>query len=439
MTATVAAAIEAATSRYVEKNPKSKPLFEKAKASLPGGNTRTLLYTAPFPIIIRKGDGHKLIDEDGNVYQDFVGEMTAGLFGHSHPRLQEAIISAVKNVGLSLGATNPYEQRYAELICSRFSLDRMRFTNSGTEANLHCLAAARRFTGRRKIMVFRGGYHGSVLSFPSDVSPNNVDLGDWVLVQYNDPDAVKQAFTKNSDIAAVIVEAMQGNGAIPATIEFLKTIRSETTKAGALFIIDEVVTSRLSPGGLRKLVGIEPDLVTLGKYLGGGMPFGAFGGRADIMSVYDPSVTGSLTHNGTFQNNTIMLNAGYVGLSEVYTPDVVELLNNRGEHMRRKLAEVFKGTKFCVTGRGSLMCVHATNTGMQPSQMTCKDDINAVDALDLRKLFWLDMLDAGFWVQPRGSIALNLQIPDEAIKEFIDATARFCDKYRDLVVLPKAS
>lgn len=169
------------------------------------------------------------------------------------------------------------------------------------------------------------------------------------------------------------------------------------------------------------------------------MPFGAFGGRADIMSVYDPSVTGSLTHNGTFQNNTIMLNAGYVGLSEVYTPDVVELLNNRGEHMRRKLAEVFKGTKFCVTGRGSLMCVHATNTGMQPSQMTCKDDINAVDALDLRKLFWLDMLDAGFWVQPRGSIALNLQIPDEAIKEFIDATARFCDKYRDLVVLPKAS
>lgn len=165
--------------------------------------------------------------------------MTAGLFGHSHPRLQEAIISAVKNVGLSLGATNPYEQRYAELICSRFSLDRMRFTNSGTEANLHCLAAARRFTGRRKIMVFRGGYHGSVLSFPSDVSPNNVDLGDWVLVQYNDPDAVKQAFTKNSDIAAVIVEAMQGNGAIPATIEFLKTIRSETTKVSTFHPVEQ--------------------------------------------------------------------------------------------------------------------------------------------------------------------------------------------------------
>lgn len=165
-------------------------------------------------------------------YQDFVGEMSAGLFGHSHPRLQEAIISAVKNVGLSLGATNPYEQRYAELICSRFDIDRIRFTNSGTEANLHCLAAARRYTGRHKIMVFRGGYHGSVLSFPSDASPNNVDLGDWVIVQYNDPDGVKKAFSENKDIAAVIVEAIQGHGVIPATVEFLKTIRDETTKVG---------------------------------------------------------------------------------------------------------------------------------------------------------------------------------------------------------------
>ncbi|KAI1375624.1 PLP-dependent transferase [Hypoxylon crocopeplum] len=439
MSATIAEAIDAATARYADKNPKSKLLFERARESLPGGNTRTLLYTAPFPISIRKGEGHTLIDEDEHIYQDFVGEMTAGLYGHSHPRLQEAIIAAVKDIGLNLGATNPYEQRYAELICSRFGLGRMRFTNSGTEANLHCMAAARRFTGRRKIIVFRGGYHGSVLSFPSDAAPNNVDQGDWILVQYNDANGIKHALSENRDVAAVVVEAMQGNGAISASPEFLKTIRDETTRAGAVFILDEVVTSRLSPGGLRKLVGVEPDLVTMGKYLGGGLPFGAFGGRADIMSVYDPSSPGYLTHNGTFQNNTVMLNAGYIGLSKVYTPDAVELLNNRGEDMRRKLADVFKGTKFCVTGRGSLMCVHATNTGLQPSHMTCKDDIMSVDALDLRKLFWLDMLDAGFWVQPRGSIALNLQIPDEAISEFVEAVAKFCSKYKELIALSDAN
>lgn len=156
--------------------------------------------------------------------------MTAGLYGHNNPPLQEAIVAAVQNIGLNLGATNPYEQRYAKLLCARFGLDRIRFTNSGTEANLHCLAAARRYTNRRKIVVFRGGYHGSVLSFPADAAPNNVDQDDFILVQYNDVNAVRETFLDHQDIAAVIVEAMQGNAAISASVEFLDAIREETTK-----------------------------------------------------------------------------------------------------------------------------------------------------------------------------------------------------------------
>lgn len=184
------------------------------------------------------------------------------------------------------------------------------------------------------------------------------------------------------------------------------------------------------------VLDIEPDLITLGKYLGGGMPFGAFGGRKSIISVYDPSSPKSMIHNGTFQNNTVMLNAGYVGLSEVYTSDAVDILNQRGEDIRQKLQNVFKGTKFSVLGRGSLMCIHATSTGLQSSQISCREDITAVDEIELRRLFWLELLNAGFWVHPRGSIALNLQTPDDAIKEFLQAIAIFCKKYESLIALP---
>lgn len=165
------------------------------------------------------------------------------------------------------------------------------------------------------------------------------------------------------------------------------------------------------------------------------MPFGAFGGRADVMAVYDPTTAGFLIHNGTFQNNTIMLNAGYVGLSEVYTPEVVESLNSRGDALREKLARIFKGTRLSITGRGSLMCIQATSNGLQDYQITCKDDILAVDDLDIRRLFWIEMLNAGFWVQPRGSLALNLQIPDEAITAFSVAVQDFVDRNRAFLAL----
>lgn len=157
--------------------------------------------------------------------------MTAGLYGHSHPRIQHALTSAIHDIGLSLGSTNVHEQRYASLLCARFGLDRIRFTNSGTEANLHCLGAARKFTGRRKVVVFRGGYHGGVLSFADGVAANNVDPGDWIVVQYNDVAGLERAFDGGGEIAAVLVEGIQGAaGFISGSPEFLRAIRGLTTK-----------------------------------------------------------------------------------------------------------------------------------------------------------------------------------------------------------------
>jgi glutamate-1-semialdehyde 2,1-aminomutase len=196
------------------------------------------------------------------------------------------------------------------------------------------------------------------------------------------------------------------------------------------------MSSRLGPSGLKGVLELKPDLLTLGKYLGGGMPFGAFGGRADILNVYDPRTSSSLSHSGTFQNNTLMLSAGWTGASQVYSPEAAEKLNRTGDKLRTALNEALRGTRMCVTGVGSLMCVHATKVGLRPEDIRCKDDVTPVEDMGLKKLFWLTMLDSGFWMQLRGSIALNIQLPDEVISSFVEAVKRFSNKYRDILVLP---
>ncbi|CAG9961950.1 unnamed protein product [Clonostachys byssicola] len=421
-----ATALASAEQRFNDRNPKSFEYHQSAVESLPGGNTRSLLHTAPYPVVMNRGEGSKLFDLDGHVYQDFVGELTAAIYGHSHPRIKEAMMHVLDNVGLSLGATNVYEKKYAELLCARFNIPTVRFANSGTEANLHCVAAARRFTGRRKVVVFRGGYHGSVLSFAFGAAANNVDPQDWLVSQYNDIRALERVFEEHADIAAVLVEAMQGSGGgLAGSQEFLRAIR--------LFILDEVMTSRLHPAGLAATLDEAPDMKTFGKYLGGGMPFGAFGGRQDIMAVYDPRQSGSLAHSGTFQNNTLMLNAGYTGLKEIYTPAAADALNQRGEELRNKLLAVFAGTKFTVTGVGSLMCIHCTTTGVGADEIHCKDDYWPHDYADLKRLFWLEMLEAGYWIHQRGSIALMLTMEPAVIDDFVGQVKEFCIRHQRLV------
>jgi glutamate-1-semialdehyde 2,1-aminomutase len=160
--------------------------------------------------------------------------------------LQDALNHAIYNIGTNLGGTTKYEQRYASLLCERFGLDLLRFSNSGTEANIHALAAARRFTGRRKVIAFRGGYHGSVLAFPNGIAANNVDPGDWILCQYNDVAGLEKAFNDNDDIAAVIMEAMQGSGgSIPGTPRFLDAVRRLSTEVSK-FQVDGLICSKLN-------------------------------------------------------------------------------------------------------------------------------------------------------------------------------------------------
>jgi len=404
----VATALARRLQTYAERHPASRAQHEAACAVLPGGNTRSVLHADPFPITLAGGRGARLHDLDGHEYLDFLGEFTAGLYGHSHPVIRAAIDAALDG-GWNLGGHNRLEARLAELVCRRFpSIERVRFTNSGTEANLMALAAATAFTGRRRIVVFSGGYHGGVLGFGGGGSPVNVPH-DFVVLPYDDAEAFARGFAHvAAEVAAVLVEPMQGaGGCIAASPAFLHSLREACSAAGALLVFDEVMSSRLGPSGLQGRLGIRPDLTTLGKYIGGGMSFGAFGGRAEVMDLFDPGRPGALPHAGTFNNNVLTMAAGIAGLGELYTPEVAVALNARGDALRERLAAIARrrGAPLAWRGIGSLM-----NLVLLPG----------ADAR-LQALYWLGMLERGFWVARRGFVVLSLPLADADLDAFATA------------------
>ncbi|OIW31657.1 PLP-dependent transferase [Coniochaeta ligniaria NRRL 30616] len=431
----LSAAVQAAADRFSARNPRSAALHAEAVNSMPGGNTRTTLHTSPFPVYMRSGRDFRVTSEDGHVYTDFVGEFTAGLYGHSHPVIVEAMRECVATTGLNLGAQTAHEVTYSRALCERFGLERVRFTNSGTEANLHALAAARAFTGKRKVVVFGGGYHGGVLGFVGGKpGRNNVDLADWVVVDggYNDIDKATEAI-RGEGVAAVLVEGVQGSaGAIAGSFEFMRCIQIAAKEAGVLFILDEVMTSRLSPGGIADLYKLEPDLRTMGKWLGGGLASGMLGGRADVMAAFDPRSPGALTHGGTFNNNTLAMYVGHAGLSKIYTPEACVQLNKIGDDFRNRLAGLTKGTKLCFTGVGSLLASHFTDEGLQEIVREVPENAQ------LKDLFWYEMLEDGFWLVRRGNISLILGTDEGELNRFCESVAAFLERHGDLVkVSPK--
>ncbi len=421
MTDILDAALIDARQRYAEANPASAALAARAAEVMPGGNTRSVLHFDPFPFRVASAEGRHLVDVDGHRYVDLLGNYTAGLLGHSPAAVRAAVREAIDG-GWALGAVHPNEVRLAELIVERFaSIEQVRFTNSGTEANLMALALATHHTNRRKILVFDGGYHGGVLTFGSEREVNVPH--DWIVSTYNDIDAVDAIFGEQSDsIAAVLVEPLQGSaGCIPGDTEFLQVLRRRCDESAAVLIFDEVMTSRLAPGGVQDLLGITPDLTTLGKYLAGGFSFGAFGGRSDLMAAFDANAGGRLGHAGTFNNNVVSMAAGVATLDDVLTPELLEATNDRGERLRSRLGDAFTrhGLPMCATGRGSLMNVHGT-----PAPVTSVHDLHGVDDR-WKELLFFAALDAGFYIARRGFIALSIEITDDDVDEFITVVDRW--------------
>lgn len=423
-------ALNDARARYKKANPLSMAADKHAGKHMPGGNTRSVLHFDPYPLTLVEGKGAEVVDLDGHRYVDFVGEYSAGLFGHSDEMIKTAIHEALE-VGTGMGAPTSYERLLAALLCKRFaSLEKVRFCNSGTEANLMAIATAVVHTGRKKVLVFNGSYHGGVINFPNGGSVLNVPH-DFVLADYNDVKGTAELIRQLADeLAAVVVEPILGAGGnIPASYAFLKMLRQETRKAGILLIFDEVKTARIGKAGMQGLRRITPDLMSLGKFVGGGLPTGVFGGRTRIMKHYNPKLPGSWNHAGTFNNNVCSMAAGCVGLGKIYTQERAAEFFDWSEAFRLSLNEIFtaKDVPMFANGMGSIIAIHfSREVTKKPSDITA-------GCQSLRPLLHMELLLEGVLVCKRGDLFLSLPMTEAHLSKVRLAFEKFIDRHGTLI------
>lgn len=424
-------AVQEARAAYTAARPLSAAQAAVAARVLPAGSTRSVLDFEPFPFRVATAAGARLHDVDGFTYVDLLGDYTAGLLGHDPPEVAAAVEQTLAR-GWAVGAIGDGEHRLAELLCARFpSIDQIRFTNSGTEANLMAIQLARFLTGRRRVLVCNGAYHGGLLYFGHGGAALQMPF-DFAMATYNDLDSVAAHFDDPDDLpACVLVEPMMGaGGVIRATDAFLEGVRQLCTEHGTRLIFDEVMTSRMSTGGAQLRLGITPDLTTLGKYLGGGLTFGAFGGSADDMGAFDPARGGTLTHGGTFNNNAFTMRAGAAAVEQVLTVEALDELFDRGERLRRRLAAAVDGRPLTVTGWGSMIGVHA----LAPPVRRPEDLVGADPAV--AELLFHGLLAEGFYLAKRGFIALSLALDEDDLDAFVAAFTRVVDDLTARSLLP---
>ena len=429
--------------RYVASNAGSNAKHEQAKRYLPGGDTRNSIFWNPFPIYVSQADGSGITDVDGNERVDFINNMTTLILGHRHPAVIDALTEQLAH-GVSYPAPTPLVVEWSELMCERVpSLDKIRFVNSGTEATLNAIRAARAFSGKNLLAKCEGAYHGNHDAVQISVTPDVGLAGDAeaptavlttrgmspkstdeiVIMPYNDLAAAERIIRDNGDdLAAVIVEPINGQcGMVPADTEFLEGLRRVTSELGILLIFDEVIAFRASRGGAQEHYGVMPDLTCFGKVIGGGLPVGAFGGRDDIMSLWDPSGVGGpqVSHAGTFNGNPMTAAAGVATLKEL-TVDVYEELAEKGEYLRSRLREVISEMEapMGVTGATSLFAIQATSENVRDYRTYATNDN------ELLEMVFMGMMNEGYLLSSKCAGNVSNAHTYEELDGFVTAFGR---------------
>ena len=362
---------------YRRRTPRSRALHERAQAWLPGGETRTGTAFAPYPTYMDRGEGNYLYDVDGNRLLDFTNNATSLIHGHAHPALVRAIQQQAAR-GTGWHAPHESQARLARLLCERVpSLERVRFCNSGTEANMNAIKAARAFTGRDRIVKMDSAYHGSYEGVEFDGAADSANgaapaarpaptsrgvprsMAENVhTMPFDDCDAARRLVTQHRhELAAVLVNPIVTRAGLHLPSPgYLVCLREVTRDNNVLLIFDEVITLRIARGGAQDYYGVVPDLTAMGKIVGGGLPVGAFGGRADIMELFAAGDPPLVPHAGTFNGNPLTMAAGQVSL-ELLTPDAFDRLAALGDYLRDRLAAVVAdcGLAFEVNAIASLV------------------------------------------------------------------------------------
>lgn len=428
---------DAIVGNYQRRTPRSRELNRRASRVLPGGDTRSVTSFAPYPAYIKAAHGATLIDVDGNEYLDFLNNYTSLIHGHGHPHVIRAIDRQISQV-MAVAAPHELQIRLAELISERVaSVEQLRFCNSGTEAVMTALQAARAATGRQVIAKMEGGYHGSydhvrVASQlrAATTAENGIGLssgvrGEVLVLPFNDVEGTTRPLqSRADDVAAIIVEPILGSsGMIPASNDYLIALRGLATEIGALLIFDEVMTFRLDRGGYQAVAAVRPDLTVYGKIIGGGLPIGAFGGEAILMEQFAPAPRGSMTHSGTFNGHPAAM-AGGIATMELFDAEHISGLNALGDRVRDALNLVFEELELnaVATGYGSLLDVHF---GTQ-SVSSVRDA--RLTPGDLSAAIHLELMNRGIFIAPRGMMNLSTAVT-------VAQADRLVDTWRDTLEL----
>lgn len=419
---------------------KSAQLFEKAQKVIPGGvnsPVRAFKGVGGTPVFIEKAEGAYITDSDGKKYIDYVGSWGPMVLGHNHPAIIDAVLKAVPN-GLSFGAPTESEITLAELVCKLVpSIELVRMVSSGTEATMSAIRLARGYTGRDKIIKFEGCYHGHSDSLLVKAGSGALTLGQpsgpgvpadfakhTLTCTYNDLDSVKQAFEQYpNEIACLIIEPVAGNmNCIPPKAGFLQGVRELCDQYGTVFIIDEVMTGfRVALGGAQSYYGVKPDLTTLGKIIGGGMPVGAFGGKKEIMEFIAP--TGPVYQAGTLSGNPIAMAAGLACLTELSKAGNEEKLAAQTKTLAeglKALADKY-GVPFTVQYVGGMFGLFFT----EQQEITDFQSVMKCDAAKFNRFFHL-MLEQGVYLAPSAFEAgfMSLAHTDADIQATLEAADR---------------
>lgn len=431
MKAKVCEYLEGVKKRYADERPNSAGLHLRACGSMPGGDTRTATFFLPFPNFIERGEGAYMYDVDGHKLLDFQNNYTSLIHGHGHRETVEAVSSQMP---LGSAYTAPFEKQIelSEELIKRFpGIDMVRYTNSGTEANMHALRAARAYTGRAKIIKTEGGYHGTTDVFEASVDPNIKKAGtldrinvipesrgvsanalkDVLVTPFNDIERTRRVIEENyKETACLIIEPIMGSaGQITPDIEYLRFLREITKEYGIVFIFDEVVTGRLSYGGAQEFYGITPDITTLGKIIGGGLPVGAFGGKKEIMDIYDPRQK-KMYHSGTFNGNAATISAGLATM-KAYDKAAVEYVNGLGKRFREGMLAIYQrlGLNMQISGEGSIFNILFTDKKVRNYR-----DVAAAHE-ELNKVLFLDLLTRGVFDAERGMFCMSTAMKPEDV------------------------